>query len=173
MRNRIPSKARLENFWIWTLKKQLIKEIICQANKIMEKLNRAQKCSMLGPQNLGSRGEGRAHGPPPGSAPGQVRLKLIYIERDISVHVNNDIFVSISSAQPQELVTCQSWRFIIYIALYCIRVCDFHTCRRYIAKKERAFSLWNNMNENHSPLSFSVNAHLMTRKVDTFLGDIN
>ena len=34
--------------------------------KIMEKLNRAQKCSILGPQNLGSRG-----GPagPPGSAP--------------------------------------------------------------------------------------------------------
>ena len=33
--------------------------------KIMEKLNRAQKCSILGPQNLGSRG-----GPDPGSAPG-------------------------------------------------------------------------------------------------------
>ena len=32
--------------------------------KIMEKLNRAQKCSILGPQNLGSRGAG-----PPGSAP--------------------------------------------------------------------------------------------------------
>ena len=26
--------------------------------KIMEKLNRAQKCSILGPQNLGSRGVG-------------------------------------------------------------------------------------------------------------------
>ena len=25
--------------------------------KIMEKLNRAQKCSILGPQNLGSRGD--------------------------------------------------------------------------------------------------------------------
>ena len=37
--------------------------------KIMEKLNRAQKCSILGPQNLGSRGA-RAPGPPPGSAPG-------------------------------------------------------------------------------------------------------
>ena len=35
--------------------------------KIMEKLNRAQKCSILGPQNLGSRGA-RAPGPP-GSAP--------------------------------------------------------------------------------------------------------
>ena len=37
--------------------------------KIMEKLNRAQKCSILGPQNLGSRGGARAPRPPPGSAP--------------------------------------------------------------------------------------------------------
>ena len=36
--------------------------------KIMEKLNRAQKCSILGPQNLGS-GGARAPGAPPGSAP--------------------------------------------------------------------------------------------------------
>ena len=37
----------------------------------MEKLNRAQKCSILRPQNLGSReGPGpRAPGPPPASAP--------------------------------------------------------------------------------------------------------
>ena len=36
----------------------------------MEKLNRAQKCSILGPQNLGSRGGGPGPpGPPPGSAP--------------------------------------------------------------------------------------------------------
>ena len=33
--------------------------------KIVEKLNRAQKCSILGPQNLGWGGPG----PPPGSAP--------------------------------------------------------------------------------------------------------
>ena len=32
--------------------------------KIMEKLNRAQKCSILGPQNLGS-GGAQAPGPPP------------------------------------------------------------------------------------------------------------
>ena len=32
--------------------------------KIMEKLNRAQKCSILGPQNLGS-GGARDPGPPP------------------------------------------------------------------------------------------------------------
>ena len=38
--------------------------------KIMEKLNRAQKCSILGPQNLGSREGARASGAPPGSAPG-------------------------------------------------------------------------------------------------------
>ena len=36
--------------------------------KIVEKLNRAQKCSILGPQNLGS-GGARAPGAPPGSAP--------------------------------------------------------------------------------------------------------
>ena len=36
--------------------------------KIMEKLNRAQKCSILGPQNLGSRGGPGPLGPP-GSAP--------------------------------------------------------------------------------------------------------
>ena len=36
--------------------------------KIMEKLNRTQKCSILGPQNLGSGGAGPP-GPPPGSAP--------------------------------------------------------------------------------------------------------
>ena len=35
----------------------------------MEKLNRAQKCSILGPQNLGSGGGARAPGAPPGSAP--------------------------------------------------------------------------------------------------------
>ena len=47
------------------MKKQYIKEIICLAllgiKKIMEKLNRAQKCSNLGPQNLGSKGD---PGPP-------------------------------------------------------------------------------------------------------------
>ena len=52
------------------MKKQNIKEMICrvkQGKKIMEKLNRAQKCSILGPQNLGSRGAGPPV--PPGSAP--------------------------------------------------------------------------------------------------------
>ena len=51
VRNHMLSEARLENFRIWTLKKDHIKEIICQAKrgkKIMEKLNRAQKCSILG-----------------------------------------------------------------------------------------------------------------------------
>ena len=37
--------------------------------KIVEKLNRAQKCSILGPQNLGSGGGPGPPGPPPGSAP--------------------------------------------------------------------------------------------------------
>ena len=39
--------------------------------KIMEKLNRAQKCSILGPQNLGSGGG------PPGSAPATTNKKVI------------------------------------------------------------------------------------------------
>ena len=41
------------------MKKQHIKEIMCQAKQgkqNMKKLNRAQKCSILGPKNLGSRG---------------------------------------------------------------------------------------------------------------------
>ena len=42
--------------------------------KIMEKLNRAQKCSILGPQNLGSRGGPRPRAPP-GSAPVWYTLK--------------------------------------------------------------------------------------------------
>ena len=42
--------------------------------KIMEKLNRAKKCSILGPQNLGS-GGARAPGAPPGSAPDETELK--------------------------------------------------------------------------------------------------
>ena len=65
----MPSEARLQNFSIWTMNKQHIKEIICRAKrgkkKIMEKLNRAQKCSILGPQNLGSGGGARAPGAPP------------------------------------------------------------------------------------------------------------
>ena len=36
--------------------------------KIIENLSRAQKCSILGPQNLGSRGGPGPQGPP-GSAP--------------------------------------------------------------------------------------------------------
>ena len=40
--------------------------------KIMEKLNRAQKCSILGPQNLGSGGPGPPA--PPGSAPERIPL---------------------------------------------------------------------------------------------------
>ena len=54
------------------MKKQHIKEIICRAKrgkkKIMEKLNRAAKCFILGPQNLGSGGGPGPRGPPPGSA---------------------------------------------------------------------------------------------------------
>ena len=44
--------------------------------KIMEKLNRAQKCSILGPQNLGSGGGPGPPGPPPGSAPGTFQNEI-------------------------------------------------------------------------------------------------
>ena len=47
-------------------------------NKIMYKLNRAQKCSILGPQNLGSRGS-QAPGAPPGSATDDSKAKLSII----------------------------------------------------------------------------------------------
>ena len=40
----------------------------------MEKLNRAAKCSILGPQNLGSGGGPGPPGPPPGSAAGLYRF---------------------------------------------------------------------------------------------------
>ena len=53
------------------MKKQHIKEIICRAKqgkKNYGKLNRAKKCSILGPQNLGSRGGPGPPGTPPGSA---------------------------------------------------------------------------------------------------------
>ena len=63
------------------MNKQHIKEIICRAKrgkkKIMEKLNRAQKCSILGPQNLGSVGAGPPA--PPGSAP---------VNADATFHTN-------------------------------------------------------------------------------------
>ena len=55
--------------------------------KIMEKLNRAQKCSILGPQNLRSRGGPGPRGPP-GSAPEIIWLvaqihgfRLLMVER--------------------------------------------------------------------------------------------
>ena len=42
--------------------------------KVMEKLNRAQKCSILGPQNLGSGGGPGPRAPSPGSAPAFLSL---------------------------------------------------------------------------------------------------
>ena len=49
--------------------------------KIMEKLNRAQKCSILGPQNLGSVGGPGPRAPPPGSAPVIRRTLRLEINR--------------------------------------------------------------------------------------------
>ena len=66
----MPSEVRLENFWILIiknskiLKKKYAKQ--SEAKKIWKKLDRAPKCSILGPQNLGS-GGARAPGAPPAS----------------------------------------------------------------------------------------------------------
>ena len=57
--------------------------------KIMEKLNRAQKCSILGPQNLGSGGTGPP-GPPPGSAPGLVDSTPYFLQ-EMAVYFDHKI----------------------------------------------------------------------------------
>ena len=54
----------------------------------MEKLNRAQKCSFLGPQNLGSRG---VRAPPPGSAPLRSSVFLIDISSQDLIRLFNCI----------------------------------------------------------------------------------
>ena len=58
--------------------------------KIMEKLNRAQKCSILGPQNLGSGGGPGPRGPPPpGSAPeGIVNCRSMVITSKVLISCN-------------------------------------------------------------------------------------
>ena len=78
--------------------------------KIMEKLNRAQKCSILGPQNLGSGGPGPP-GPPPGSAP------------ELCINICYDIFL--------EQVCCElnlggNKRMLVIKGLFtqCDNICD-------------------------------------------------
>ena len=57
--------------------------------KIMEKLNRAQKCSILGPQNLGSGGGPGPQGAPPGSAPAEYTVAgAYYVYSTMSVCTN-------------------------------------------------------------------------------------
>ena len=53
----------------------------------MEKLNRAQKCSLLGPQNLGSRGGPGPQGPP-GSAPGLGDQQFNFKDRAETFYLN-------------------------------------------------------------------------------------
>ena len=60
--------------------------------KIMEKLNRAQKCSILGPQNLESRGGGARA--PPGSAPDLLNALgfiwlMMWLYRQLPVDIAN------------------------------------------------------------------------------------
>ena len=49
----------------------------------MEKLNRAAKCSILGPQNLGSRGGPGPPGPPPGSAAVEDDISVIFTSKPL------------------------------------------------------------------------------------------
>ena len=55
----------------------------------MEKLNRAQKCSILGPQNLGSRG-GPGPRAPPGSAPVMTLSEYALYTEIFNVLANSD-----------------------------------------------------------------------------------
>ena len=57
--------------------------------KIMEKLNRAQKCSILGPQNLGSGGGPGPRGPP-GSAPGLSAVVTYIVNCEVNCEVSTD-----------------------------------------------------------------------------------
>ena len=100
----MPSEVRLENFWIWTIKKQNIKEIISQVKqgqKKMEQLNRAQKRSILGPQNL------------EGGSPPHPNLRLLMIcknEKDLmniwQITVFTDINVLNKYLRASSELTC-------------------------------------------------------------------
>ena len=65
---------------------------IVRQKKIMEKLSSDQKCSILGPQNLGSRGA-RVSGPPPpsGSAPAKTNFRHIFLSKKNDVRFANVI----------------------------------------------------------------------------------
>ena len=57
--------------------------------KIREKLNRAQKCSILGPQNLGS-GGGLGPRAPPGSAP-EKNMTMMHFHRSETIRRQNEV----------------------------------------------------------------------------------
>ena len=52
------------------------------------------------------------------------------MEKDRSVLLNNFF----PSLEPQEIVICQFWRFIIYIGVYGVRVCDYLTWEYFMAE---------------------------------------
>ena len=67
MRNHMPSEARLENFWIWTLKKQHIKEIICRvkwSKKNYGKIKKGPKMLNFGASKPRVKGGPGPRGPP-------------------------------------------------------------------------------------------------------------
>ena len=84
--------------------------------KIMEKLNRAQKCSILGPQNLGSRGAPGPRGPPPGSAPGQAECLALHSGKQMN----------------KRETQINSNRHVHTLSTYHLLQSDFHQSRRNI-----------------------------------------
>ena len=66
------SEARLENFWIWTLKKQHIKEIICQ------KIKQGPKMLNFGASKPRVKGEEPGPQGPPGSTPESFHILDIF-----------------------------------------------------------------------------------------------
>ena len=58
----------------------------------------------------------------------QITINLTYVERDRSCVQKNTFLLSISSVQPQELVTCKLGKFIITARKRSLRRLCFHRC---------------------------------------------
>ena len=82
----------------------------------MEKLNRAQQCSILGPQNLGSRGA------PPGSAPVNRLHYLSSLRGETGFHWYN---------LPGE---CRCWIWLLTVSAFLSGESDFSHQMQYISK---------------------------------------
>ena len=108
--------------------------------KIMEKLNRAQKCSILGPQNLGS-GGARAPGAPPWIRTCKAmktehynakhRLTLFGVKRSFTCNLCSGVTVLQS-----KLTTSTKWSFLhnLYRQTADCRSADCIPCVLYIGQ---------------------------------------